>query len=164
MLETLQGNARTDEQPATPARPTALILNDEYVGAAQALLKTAVSEVRICAYAWRWYENEPEVGIQQINMALYALRGRGVVVRAIVDTLYIKQQMEALGFAVRCIETNRTLHTKAIGVDTSGLLIGSHNLTKRATCDNIEASVLIHEPAPVIAYNEYFERLWAAYG
>lgn len=163
MSKGLQTDEGRDATAANHVRPTALILNGEFIAAARKLLGHAQSEVRLCAYAWRWYENEPEIGIQLLNLDLYALRRRGVVVRAIVDTLAMRETFRALGFDCISIPSDRTLHTKAIGVDSTGLMIGSHNLTKRGTSDNIEASVLIYDAEPVIAYNEYFDKMWAAY-
>lgn len=164
MSKTLQTDEGRDVELADAVRPTTLILGDEFSGAAIKLLESAKVEVRVCAYAWRWYENEPESEIQRVNTAIYALRGRAVRFRAIVDSLYTRDWLFALGFEVRCVESNRTLHTKAIGVDDTGLLIGSHNLTKRATRDNLEASVLVHDTTTVIEYNDYFDKLWDAYG
>ena len=164
MLETLQTNDGSNGRVETPVRPATLVLNDEYIQTAIALIKSATSEIRLTAYAWRWYTDEPESGIQKLNMELYACRRRGVTVRAIVDTFTTREQMRAQGFDVKCVESKRTMHTKAISADCRSLLIGSHNMTKRANTDNFETSVLLHDFAPVVAYNEYFDKLWNIYG
>lgn len=164
MLETLQRTERTDGAAARAVWPAALVLDNEYCDAAQELLAHASSEVRLCAYAWRWYANEPEIGIQKLNTALYRLRERGVKVRALVDTETQRLMFRELGFDTRSVINTRMLHTKAIGVDNYGLLIGSHNLTKRANTDNYEMSVLNYEFQVIDAYNTYFDKLWNSRG
>lgn len=164
MLETLQIYEGRDAKTFRNVQPTALILDADYVNAALRLLEFADIEVRLCAYAWRWYENEPEIGIQKLNTGLYALRNRGIRVRALVDTEAMKNTFATLGFDCRSVISNRMLHTKAIAVDDMGVLIGSHNLTKRANTDNFEASILNYEPHVVLSFCDYFDRMWAAHG
>lgn len=153
-----------DAKPITPDGATALIVDDQYINAAVKLIGTAQSEVRLCAYAWRWYENEPEISIQILNAELWRLRRRGVKIRCLVDTEKMKNTFATLGFDVRAVVATRMLHTKAIGVDSRGLLIGSHNLTKRANSDNYEMSILTHEFQVVDAYNDYFDNMWNSRG
>lgn len=164
MLETLQRDARTDGAVERPVWPTALVIDGAYCDTAIELLGSARSEVRLCAYAWRWYANEPEIGIQKLNTELLLLRNRGVKVRALVDTETQRLMFRELGFETRSVVNTRMLHTKAIGVDNYGLLIGSHNLTKRANSDNYEMSLLTYEFQAVDAYNIYFDKLWNSRG
>lgn len=164
MLETLQRDARTDGAVERPVWPTALVIDGAYCDTAIELLGSARSEVRLCAYAWRWYANEPEIGIQKLNTELLLLRNRGIKVRALVDTETQRLMFRELGFDTRSVVNTRMLHTKAIGVDNYGLLIGSHNLTKRANSDNYEMSVLTYEFQAVDAYKIYFDKLWNSRG
>lgn len=164
MLETLQRDAQPDGTVERPVWPTALVVDNEYCDAAMELLGNAQSEVRLCAYAWRWYANEPEIGIQKLNTALWKLRERGIKVRALVDTETQRLMFQEQGFDTRSVVNTRMLHTKAIGVDNYGLLIGSHNLTKRANTDNYEMSVLTYEFQVIDAFNTYFDKLWLSRG
>lgn len=164
MFETLQRDTRTDGAVERPVWPTALVIDGAYCETAIELLGSARSEVRLCAYAWRWYANEPEIGIQKLNTELLLLRNRGVKVRALVDTETQRLMFRELGFETRSVVNTRMLHTKAIGVDNYGLLIGSHNLTKRANSDNYEMSLLTYEFQAVDAYNIYFDKLWNSRG
>lgn len=164
MPQTLQRNARTDGALGRDVRTTALILDADYCEQAIALLRLAQSEVRLCAYAWRWYENEPEIGIQKFNVELYKLRHRGVKVRCLVDTDALRMRFATLGFNTRSVINTRMLHTKAVAVDATGLIIGSHNLTKRANTDNYEASIKTYEFQVVDSFNNYFDRLWDSRG
>lgn len=143
---------------------TQLILDAKYCDTVIKFIRDAQSEIRLCAYAWRWYIQEPEIPIQKLNIELFRARERGVKVRCLVDTAATAMMLRDVGFNVRYIATNRMLHTKAIGIDQKTLVIGSHNLTKRANTDNYELSLLTQEPQVVLGYNEYFDRMWAANG
>ena len=118
----------------------------------------------MCAYAWRWYENEPEIGIQKLNIELLLARSRGVKVRCMVDNLTQKERFATLGFDVRSVSNTRMLHTKAFCIDAKTLIIGSHNMTKRATTDNYEMSILTQEPEPCLQFIDYFDKMWDSRG
>lgn len=164
MSETLQRNDGEVRANECIDGATSLILDNKYCETVIKFIRDAQSEIRLCAYAWRWYIDEPEIPIQQLNIELYRARERGVKVRCLVDTAATAQMLRDIGFNVRYISTNRMLHTKAIGIDASTLVIGSHNLTKRASTDNYELSLLTHEAQVILGYNDYFDRMWQANG
>lgn len=164
MPERLQNNAGSIRESEYVDGTTSLILDNKYCDTVIKFIRDAQSEIRLCAYAWRWYIDEPEIPIQQLNIELYRARERGVKVRCLVDTAATAQMLRDLNFNVRYISTNRMLHTKAIGIDEKTLVIGSHNLTKRASTDNYELSLLTQEPQVVLGYNDYFDRMWQANG
>lgn len=164
MPERLQTNAGSIRENEYIDGATSLILDNKYCDTVIKFIRDAQSEIRLCAYAWRWYIDEPEIPIQQLNIELYRARERGVKVRCLVDTAATAQMLRDFNFNVRYISTNRMLHTKAIGIDEKTLVIGSHNLTKRASTDNYELSLLTQEPHVVLGYNDYFDRMWQANG
>lgn len=141
---------------------TQLITDKEYAAAAIAAVSEAKREILICAYAWRWYENQLERPLQEFNMALARVRGRGVAVRVLVDHVTNPAPLMAAGFAVKVVEGAATLHAKAISVDDDYLLLGSHNLNHRANSANYETSLLTTELEPLLQYKTYFEKIWAA--
>lgn len=160
MLKGLQKNAGGYRETSTPVRESTLILDNSYVSQVFPFILDCKSEVRLCAYAWRWYEADPGSQIQKLNTELLRLSRRGVQVRVLVDTQAMKQTFCALGFNARCVAPTRMLHTKAICFDRKTLVLGSHNLTKRAVTDNYEMSILTQEVEPVLQFIEYFDRLW----
>lgn len=164
MPERLQTSAGPIRESTVIDGTTALILDNKYCSTVIEFIRDAQSEIRLCAYAWRWYIDEPEIPIQQLNIELYRARERGVKVRCLVDTAATAQMLRDIGFNVRYISTNRMLHTKAIGIDAKTLVIGSHNLTKRASTDNYELSLVTQEPQVILGYNDYFDRMWQANG
>lgn len=164
MPKRLQENARTDRANGTITRPVEIILDNNYAAKAKAFVLDAQSEVRVCAYAWRWYDTEPELILQQFNIELLRAARRGVQVRALVDTEAMARRFTALGFNVRAVQPTRMLHTKALVIDDKTLVIGSHNLTKRANSDNYEISVAIQDFESVAQFIRYFDALWGSRG
>lgn len=162
MSEMLQRVAGQNGAISSPVRPTRLILDNDYTAQAIDIVKSAKTEIRLCAYAWRWYENEPEIGIQKLNVELLRAVRRGVIVHALVDTAALCARFSALGFDCRSVVNNRMLHTKAICVDRRSLIVGSHNLTKRANTDNYEISVLTQDFEPLEQFITYFDKMWAS--
>lgn len=164
MSERLQTIQRDDRRNESAVRTTQLIVDGEYAKSAAQFVDDAKSEIRLCAYAWRWYENEPEIDIQKLNVALLRAHMRGVKVRALVDTIATRDMLVALGFNCRSVINTRMLHTKAICVDDRTIIIGSHNMTKRATTDNYEMSIVSQEFQVVAGYIDYFDKLWSSRG
>lgn len=151
-------------QTSPSARTTEIILDNSYAKKAKNFIESAVSEIRLCAYAWRWYDSEPELEIQQFNLELLKACQRNLQVRILVDTEAMSKRFNDLGFQTRAVQNTRMLHTKAIAIDHKTLIIGSHNLTKRANSDNYELSVAIQEFEPVEQFINYFDRIWQSRG
>lgn len=164
MPEGLQNRTGRDREARATVRPVEIILDDNYAEKAKTFVLSAHAEIRLCAYAWRWYDSEPALPVQQLNLELLRARARGVSLRALVDTEAMALRFRALGFDVRSVQPTRMLHTKAICIDTVTLILGSHNLTKRANSDNYEMSVAIQEFEAVAQFAAYFDRLWGARG
>jgi phosphatidylserine/phosphatidylglycerophosphate/cardiolipin synthase-like enzyme len=160
MSERLQENARRHSGVSQVVRPVEVILSNEYSSKAIAFIREAKSEIFICAYAWRWYENEPEIGIQRLNVEIMRAKARGVRVRALVDGYKVFQFVKNLGIDCRYVERSKMLHAKAICTDKKTLILGSHNLTKRANQDNIEMSVAIQDTEAILQFYTYFEKIW----
>lgn len=164
MLKGLQSDERAVGEFGSPIRTTEIILDSSYCEKVINFLNDAKKDVRVCAYAWRWYTHEPEIPIQKLNIAILRARNRGVGVRCLVDTIPTLEMLRSLGLEARCVDSTRMMHTKAISIDDNTLILGSHNLTKRANTDNYEMSIVTQEAQCVLLYNDYFERMWLARG
>lgn len=164
MFEGLQSNEGSIGKTGAPIRTTQIIIDSSYCEKVIYLLDHAKRDVRVCAYAWRWYTHEPEIPIQQLNIAIVRARNRGVGVRCLVDTLPTLNMLRSLNLDARCVDSARMMHTKAISIDDETLVLGSHNLTKRANTDNYEMSIVTQEAQCVLLYNDYFDRMWLARG
>ena len=164
MYQGLQDDGRQNGGTYDATGAAKVILNGEYAAYARNVVKNAKYDIRICAYAWRWYDSRPETPIQMFNTELVRAVKRGVQVRAIVDNVIIKEMLEARG--IRCVVAPgiKSCHAKVISGDLKDIVVGSHNLTMRAFDENIEISILTHEYEPIAQFIEYFDRMWVAYG
>jgi phosphatidylserine/phosphatidylglycerophosphate/cardiolipin synthase-like enzyme len=163
MSTTSKDNERTGREVSTVNAKSDLVLNTAYLDRLISEIKKAKYEIRICAYAWRWYTDEPELAIQKFNVALLQQRLYGVKVRILCDTLATCAIFKAQGFDVRAVERAKTLHTKAVCIDHGMLVIGSHNLTKRASIDNYEMSIFTSEFEAIAQFRQCFDQMWGAY-
>lgn len=143
-----------------PHGTTELVIDTAYIDRAIALINKAEREILICAYAWRLYENEPERGIQRVFTAIIKARKRGVDVRCIIDKYTSVKPLTEYGIQTRFIGQRNTMHTKAICVDKYALMLGSHNLTARATELNRECSIVSYELETILQFQEYFNTIW----
>lgn len=164
MLETLQTDEGTDGGTSAVIQPNQLIIDAEYCDVVRKFINGAKTEILICAYAWRWYENNPEIPIQRLNCALVDARNRGVKIKVLAETQIMRDRMRALGAEVRGVEKNRMMHTKAFCIDHRTLVLGSHNLTKRATSQNYEMSIMTQEFQVVDSFCRYYETIWSSRG
>jgi len=161
MRKMLQDNARRDREISPVVQPVELVLDTKYIAKITEFVKDSKSELRICAYAWRWYDKEPEIGIQKFNIELLKAARRGVKVRALVDNFAMWKEIRQYGLECRYVMPAKLLHTKAVCVDHKTLIIGSHNLTKNATENNFEASVAIQDDSTIEQFTKYFDVMWS---
>lgn len=159
--ERLGESSSADAKTSPPVRSTEIIVGGQYVEKVLPLVKGAKREILICAYAWRWYENQPERAIQKFNYEIVKAMHRGVTVRAILEVRSTAQTLRDLGVIAKSVDTNQVMHIKAITVDDRHLVIGSHNLTKRGTAENYEASVILDDPSSALSFKDYFESIWS---
>lgn len=161
MFKVLQENDGTIRSTSPTNGSTRLILGDEFCDKVIEFIKDAKNEIFICAYAWRWYYNDPGISIQKLNIELLHAQRRGVKINVIVDTYQMWCVFTSVGFKSRYVDKSKTMHSKAISIDNKTLVIGSHNYTKRATSDNYEASLAVQDYEVVAQFKEYFYRVWA---
>lgn len=160
MSKMLQKDERGYREAETIIRPVELILDRDFTGKARSFVDEAKREIRICAYAWRWYANEPESDMQQLNISFFKAMQRGVKIKCLVNNFSMFSYFSGLGFVCKFVDRTRMLHTKALVIDSSTLILGSHNLTKRANWDNFEASVAVQDFETVQQFCTYFDKMW----
>jgi phosphatidylserine/phosphatidylglycerophosphate/cardiolipin synthase-like enzyme len=162
MQTTYNRNENSARGIGANAATTDLVIDGAFVDKIIPMINDAKTEIRICAYAWRWYMDEPELPMQKFNIALFRKSCNGCKVRILVDNQSMRENFKRLGFNVRAVEPTKMLHTKAICIDKKSLVIGSHNLTKRAGSDNYEMSIITQEFEPVEQFIEYFDAMWGS--
>jgi len=120
-----------------------IVIGSDYPKKMIPLIDGAKKNIDIVVYDWRWYADQLGHPVQQFNMAIVRAVQRGVVVRAVVNAHILVPILTKVGVKVRQLKDRRTLHTKLVIIDTSTLVIGSHNFTRNAFASNIETSVVV---------------------
>lgn len=160
MLERLQENAGRDRKTGPIVQPTRLTVGEEYAKELVKDLRAAKDSILIFAYAWRWYTNDVTSPMQQINTELVRAVNRGVDVRVICNGAALANMLNARGLRAKPVERAKIMHSKGILIDQRLLYIGSHNLTKRATTENYEMSIILQEPSVILSFMNCFETMW----
>lgn len=120
-----------------------VLIGEEYKEELLKQIKSARFAISIAMYDWRWYINEPEHPIQEINRALVEAVRKGVQVRALLNKKDLIETLESVGIEARTPADKRTMHAKLVIIDEEKVLVGSHNMTRNAITHNLEASVLV---------------------
>lgn len=161
MLKMLQNNAGRNRETSTPVWSNGIILTTEYAQFLASLVDSAKISCDFMVYVWRNYEHEPELPLQQVNIALQRAQNRGVRVRILADKeSYIAQQLRRT-FNIKYTDIHITQHAKGALIDRKHLLIGSHNLTKNATTKNNELTVYTDIREMCDRYEKHFDSIWA---
>ena len=149
-----------------------LVLGAELLTVVVREIKAAESSVRVAMFEWSWYPGQHTGSVQDINREL-CIRGRdGCDVKVLLHN-------EAMGRALHRINrvtaghlrqskvlvkwgnTGAPLHAKVWIFDGARAVLGSHNISVRATRTNHEVSVLLDEPEEMRRLVEWFDALWA---
>lgn len=151
------------EAPHSEICKPAMLYDDDFIGSAIEAVRTAKARIDICAYAWKWYQNSPEMPMQVFNYEIARAVQRGIEVRAILDQTGQADYLKQYGIRAKTFPTHRVMHTKALLVDEKLLILGSHNLTNRANSSNFEISIAIQDTEIALQFSEYFTKMWRNY-
>ncbi len=147
-----------------PERPVNLLHDGAFITKAAECVRDARQSIKICAYAWRWYENAPEKDIQRFNYEVARRARSGMDIQAMLNYKTQADYLKQYGIKTKTFPTERAMHTKAILIDEKILILGSHNLTERANSSNFEVSVLITDTSVCLDFLDYFNKMWRGYG
>lgn len=81
---------------------------------------------------------------------------------ALAEQQRVLERIQDFGFDTDFVRLQKGCHTKGIIVDTSEVLIGSHNLTNTGSLFNRDASLLIRDPEVAKYFEEIFLFDWNA--
>lgn len=124
------------------------------------LIDAAKSSIDLCVYDWRFYPDRPGHPVSQFNQALIRAVRRGVKVRALLNSPLIVPILAQNGIKATTPKDKRVLHSKFILIDSSGLIIGSHNFTSNAFTSNLECSVYHAECEAAPRFAQFFNTLY----
>lgn len=140
-----------------------IYLDSDYAKILAAEIFSASKSVDVCMYVWRFYANDPQAYVQQVYTALLRAAARGVRVRVLTHFPDVAARMRKDGINAITVPATRTLHAKLFIIDSFLLGLGSHNMTKRSTERNHEASIITDDTEAVAHVEQYFNTLWGMY-
>lgn len=123
-------------------------------------LNQSKKNIDIVMYDWRFYPDNPEHPISEINQAIFRAVNRGVIVRCVVNNREIANNLKPYKVQAKYLKSSRILHSKIVIIDNEILFIGSHNLTRNAVTTNLESSLMLEIPKEETRIFEYFKNLF----
>jgi hypothetical protein len=126
------------------------------------LIGRASEEIRIVVYDWRIYPASPGQPISRFNSALSDAMGRGVKIRALVNSRALVPILRKFGVECKTISARGLVHAKMMIIDGRTVILGSHNYSLGAFSMNCEVSCAFDLESGDNGFVEYFERLWTS--
>lgn len=147
------------------------VIATEYCDKVLPFLQAARTSIDIVMYEWKWYSHAGYSNIQRVALGVAAAARRGVKVRVILDIEHSSHPITKIntrtakflrqaGVQVKFAFTSQITHAKMFVIDSSVLILGSHNLTKGALARNQEASIILAGFPEVENYQKWFDSLW----
>ncbi len=145
-----------------------LIIDNQYLPQAQALISEAQQEISIATFKLEINEKPKGRNLKQFFEQLVQKSRSGIRVRilfnwhddrrSVAKTNYSASiTLKNAGCDVRYLKNNRCCHAKMLLVDRKKAIIGSHNLSVRSCANNFEISYIIPDPESVAYLTKVFE-------
>lgn len=152
-------------------KPIKVVLDNEFMPAAQGILGLARNNVAILTYKFELSVRPDARALNSLVQTLYDIASKKVLVRVLLNTTGRRSGLTRInrsaasvlrkhGLQVRYLPDGRCQHAKVILVDGCYALIGSHNWSPRSMDKNLEASVLISGPQYLENVQKMFDRIW----
>lgn len=161
--------------PQAPLRAqwVSVLAGRDYVEQMPVLFAAAVSRIEVLMFHIALAgANHPT---RRLVEGLIAAKARGVAVRVLVDqdrdadpyhstviNRAAARRLRDAGVGVRFDSRERLLHSKAVSIDDSLLVTGSHNWTAGSYFEFDDLSLALRAPALAIQFRERFDALWEA--
>jgi phosphatidylserine/phosphatidylglycerophosphate/cardiolipin synthase-like enzyme len=145
-----------------------LVLDNQYLGIAQALVEQAKQEICISTFKLEINEKPRGRALKRFFESITEKIKQGVKVKVLFNwhsdqrsvaktNLYASTFLKNQGAEVRFLKNNRCCHAKLLIIDREKVLLGSHNLSVRSCENNFELSYLIPDPETVAQVSAVFE-------
>jgi len=136
------------------------IIGREFPDKVIPLINNAKNSIKIVVFDWRWYPNDPSNPVQLFNQSIARACARGVSVSCIANHTDIISSLQSVGASAKKLSVPNLVHVKMMLIDENILIVGSHNYTQHAFCQNYELSVLITGESDLKNYIDFFNNLW----
>ncbi len=136
------------------------IISKDFPDVVIPLIDKAVNSIDIVVFDWRFYKNDPSNPVSLFNASIVRAVSRGVKVRCLVQNYSVAETLKQLGCEAKQLHSKRILHTKLTIIDNVNVIIGSHNYTQNAFCNNHEASIYVRLADKGNSLVQYFNNLF----
>lgn len=140
-----------------------IYFDGDYANQLKAKVEAAQKEIDVCMYVWRWYQNDPTLELQQVYIALLRAAAKGIRVRILTDFPEVAARMRMDGLDAVSVPPSKIMHAKMFIFDDREVALGSHNMTKRSTTKNHEATAVLTDFESVQQAKTYFNAIWSTY-
>lgn len=149
-----------------------VLLGGDFLAEVVKQVRGSVRSVWVVMFEWSWYPGQHTGSVQDINRELCIRAKSGTDVRVLLHNEAMgralhrinrvtAQHLRASGAEVKFGNTGMPLHAKVWVFDWERVIVGSHNISVRATKTNQEVSVLFDDGGEVKRVVDWFEGLWA---
>lgn len=136
------------------------IIGKEFLKKVEPYIKQARKSIDIVIFDWRWYPNGILSDAQRFNLLVADAARRGVTVRAVVEREDIIPTLKRVGIEAKRPYSKKMVHAKLMLIDSTTLIIGSHNYTQRGIESNHEVSIVIENQIEIDRITSFFLNLW----
>jgi len=146
-----------------------LILDNQFLGIANALIQEAKDEICIATFKLEINDRPRGRRLTEFFDKLIERIKQGIKVRVLFNwhedrrsvaktNEYACRTLKNAGADVRYLQANRCCHAKIILIDKQKAVIGSHNLSVRSVDNNFEISYLVPDPESINQLSSIFDK------
>lgn len=147
------------------------IFTKDYIGVVAKEIKLAEKSIWVAMFEWVWYPGQHTGSIQDVNRELCIRAKNKTDVRVILHNESMGRTLHKMnrktaghlkqsGAQIKWGNTGTPLHAKVWIFDEARVIIGSHNISVRASRTNVEVSVLCDVPDMADVMVKWFNELW----
>lgn len=144
------------------------LIDNEFLPQAKALVESAERSIDITTFKAEITTKPRGLALLHFFKAILLKAKEGVRVRFLINwnqdrkscpktNLYVITELRKAGIKVRHLKNNRCCHAKAIIVDQTKAIIGSHNLSVKSCHNNFEISYIAADPEFVTRLSSVFD-------
>jgi phosphatidylserine/phosphatidylglycerophosphate/cardiolipin synthase-like enzyme len=149
-----------------------LVLDNQYLGIAQALVNNAKEEIYLSTFKLEINEKPRGRTLKKFFDTLADKAKSGIKVKILFNwrqdqksvpktNYYASITLKNAGADTRYLDNDRCCHAKILITDKKNVLLGSHNLSVRSCEANFELSYLIPDPETVAQAHAIFENIFS---
>lgn len=148
-----------------------VILGNEIIPVLTLAIRGAEKIIQVAMYEWGWYQGQHSGLVQDINREVCTKAKHGVAVNVVLHqegrgrplrgiNYKSEKNLRIYGAVVKYGWPGTPVHAKVWIIDRRLVVLGSHNVSVRASKVNYEASVMFDDEGEVKRVVAWFEELW----